>query len=175
MSEDTSVPTTTDTDGAPATEPTTDPAGIESLPEWAQKELRQARRDAASYRTQLREAEPLMAKARELEDAQKTQAERLQDALSARDGELSALKAELTRSRVLRQFGLPDEMAEFLSGDDAAMTAAGERLAAITSKAGVLRSAPVERLQSGASAQNADADDFDPEALADAIVRRKIL
>ncbi|MFC0547052.1 hypothetical protein [Kutzneria chonburiensis] len=172
MSEDTSAQIQTDAPdtGTQATEPT----GIDSLPEWAQQELRQARKDAANYRTQVRELEPLAEKARAAEDAQKTESQRLQESLTARESELSALRTELTRSRVLKQFGLPDELGEFIAGDEDAMKAAAERLAALTStqRAGGLRTAPVAALQSGGSAANEEPD-FDADALADQILKRK--
>ena len=52
-------------------------ADTEGLPDWAVKELEKARKEAANYRTKLREVEPLAAKARELEESQKTETQRL--------------------------------------------------------------------------------------------------
>lgn len=62
--------------------PQTDPPAPENgsvgdLPEWARKELDKVRREAAAYRVKARELEPLAARARELEDAGKTELERL--------------------------------------------------------------------------------------------------
>lgn len=54
-----------------------------SDPAAARKEIEKLRREAASQRTKVRELEPLAAKAKELEDAQKTEAERLTEQLTA--------------------------------------------------------------------------------------------
>jgi hypothetical protein len=49
------------------------PNSVDALPDWAQKQIREARKDAAKYRTRVQE----------FEDAQKTEAERAADALKA--------------------------------------------------------------------------------------------
>ncbi|MFJ5785330.1 hypothetical protein [Streptomyces hydrogenans] len=65
-----------------------------SDPAAARKEIEKLRREAASQRTKVRELEPLAAKAKELEDAQKTEAERLAEQLTAeRERATSATRA----------------------------------------------------------------------------------
>ncbi|MDR3080380.1 MAG: hypothetical protein LBV60_05525, partial [Streptomyces sp.] len=54
-----------------------------SDPEAARREIEKLRREAAGHRTKVRELEPLAAKARELEDAQKSETERLTEQLAA--------------------------------------------------------------------------------------------
>ncbi|MCM8548893.1 hypothetical protein [Streptomyces sp. STCH 565 A] len=76
----------------PAVDPV-DPAGTETPPEgatdpWAdpetaRKEIEKLRRENAGHRTRNKELEPLAAKAKELEDAQKSEAERLTEQLAA--------------------------------------------------------------------------------------------
>lgn len=83
--------------------------GIESLPEWAQRELRDARQDAGNYRTRLREAEEKLGKA-------KTQ-EEFETAL----GELRAENAKLIfqndQRKAASDAGLPQSLAARLVGN----------------------------------------------------------
>ncbi|MCK2144901.1 hypothetical protein MWG58_29090 [Streptomyces sp. WAC00276] len=65
---------------APEADGRTDPW---SDPEAARREIEKLRREAAGHRTKVRELEPLAAKAKELEDAQKSEAERLTEQLAA--------------------------------------------------------------------------------------------
>lgn len=61
-------------------------------PDAARKEIEKLRRESASYRTKVRDLEPLAAKARELEDAKKSEAERLTEQLAGeRDRAAKAL------------------------------------------------------------------------------------
>lgn len=97
MTEQTAEATQAD---APATAPaaTTDdtqrdgqapaPSNVADLPKWVQDELKAARKEAASYRTRVKE----------FEDAQKTEAQRQQEALEAANGRVATL---LTRVRDL--------------------------------------------------------------------------
>ncbi|MER5312681.1 hypothetical protein ABT034_33465 [Streptomyces sp. NPDC002773] len=68
-----------------------------SDPAAARKEIEKLRREAAGHRTKVRELEPLAAKAKELEDAQKTEAERLAEQLAAeRERATSATRTAVT-------------------------------------------------------------------------------
>jgi hypothetical protein len=80
-------------------DPEPEPKGtIDDLPKWAQDQLRQARGDAARYRTKANELEPLAQKARELEQASQSELER---ATNDRDGHKS--RADTAESQ-LRKF-----------------------------------------------------------------------
>ncbi len=77
------------------------PADDSALPEWAQEELKKARAESAERRVKLRETEarlkelePLAAKAREAEEAQKTEAEKLREQLEAVRAEQLKAQAE---------------------------------------------------------------------------------
>lgn len=52
-------------------------------PEAARREIEKLRKESAGYRTRAKELEPLAAKAKELEDAQKSETEKLADRLTA--------------------------------------------------------------------------------------------
>ncbi|MFB7473172.1 hypothetical protein [Kitasatospora sp. NPDC056184] len=146
-------------------------AGVESLPQWAQDQLRKARTEAAGYREKLREAEPLVARAKELEEAGKSEAQRLTEALEASKAEAAALRHQVTRAAIVREAGLTDDLAEFLVGDEAAMRAAAAKLSklATAAKGEALKGQPVEALKSAGQAPDDQGDDFDPAALAASI------
>ncbi|MFG3343387.1 hypothetical protein [Glycomyces sp. NPDC048151] len=157
--------TTTDTptaEGEPAapapSPPATAPAvDLSGLPEWAQAEIKGLRKESASYRT----------KAKALEDESKSELQRALEALEASKTELSQTRTELTRSKVMTEFGISDDLADFLNGDEAAMRAAAEKLARLATdqRAASLHSAPVASLQSGGTAVAAE-DDWDPAEVA---------
>ncbi|MCA9366870.1 hypothetical protein KC887_01230 [Candidatus Kaiserbacteria bacterium] len=85
----------------PAPQPEPAQASSNELPEWAQKELEKARSEAADRRIKLRETEaklkelePLAEKARQAEEAQKTEAEKLREQLEAARAEQQKAQAE---------------------------------------------------------------------------------
>ena len=64
------------------------------------------------------ELKPLAEKARELEDSQKSEQQRLNEERDALAKERDLLRGELLRERVARKHGLPDKLASRLQGDD---------------------------------------------------------
>jgi hypothetical protein len=66
----------------------------------AKAKIHKANTEAANLRRRLKELEPLAAKAKELEDAQKTEAERLQSQLAEREQEIGALRQRAVKSEV---------------------------------------------------------------------------
>lgn len=97
---------------APEAEAKSDPW---SDPEAARKEIEKLRREAAGHRTRVRELEPLAAKARELEDAQKSETERLTEQLAAeRDRALAATRtavASKVEALAAQSFADPEDAA----------------------------------------------------------------
>jgi hypothetical protein len=98
-------------------EPEATPSAAE-LPDWAQKELERARKEAATYRTKLREVEPLAEKARELEESQKSEQQRLMDRAEAAEADRKRLESAVTRLRIAAKNGIPEELAELLGDGD---------------------------------------------------------
>jgi hypothetical protein len=99
------------------------PGEGEELGEKGLTALRAERARAKDLETKLRELEPLAAKAREYEDSQKSEQQRLTDQLqaaadakSAAEGETAKLQAVLLRHQVAAREGLTAAQAEFLSG-----------------------------------------------------------
>lgn len=90
----------------------------DALPDWAKKELTEARGDAAKYRTQLREVEAKLASAKSQED------------IDAAVAELKATNATLARELLLAKVskGLPEELVPLLKGDTEEELAASAEL-----------------------------------------------
>lgn len=83
---------------------------VNSLPQWARESLSKANREAAQYRTQVRELEPLAQKARERDEADKTEQQRLADQLAAAQETARLATQEATRLRVAAKHGLDHEL-----------------------------------------------------------------
>ena len=98
----------TDTGTQPAEEPQTGdvtPQEGESDEEpfdaaRAQAKIRKVNQEAASLRKRLKELEPLAAKAKQIEDAERTEVERLQSRLTEREQEIARLRKRTVKSEV---------------------------------------------------------------------------
>ena len=69
----------------------------------AKAKIRRVNQEAAGLRKRLKELEPLAAKAKQIEDAEKTEVERLQSRLTERDQEVVKLLKRAVRSEVRAQ------------------------------------------------------------------------
>lgn len=89
------------------------PDASDELPEWARKQLKKANNEAASYRTQLREVQE------KFKDA-KTEAEleAILKPLSDKLDQSETRSRELERKLIIKDYGLDDSVAEFITGDD---------------------------------------------------------
>lgn len=79
------------------------------LPEWAQKELKKVRGEAANYRTRLREVEQQLANAKTPEE--------YEAAVNELRETNAQLEQRILRNDVARKFQLPDDLANALKGD----------------------------------------------------------
>lgn len=90
-------------------------------PESARKEIEKLRKESAGYRTKVRDLEPLARKAKELEDAQKSEQERLNEQLTATQERVKTVQARAVRSEVralaAADFADPDDAHAFLDLD----------------------------------------------------------
>jgi chromosome segregation ATPase len=90
-------------------------------PDAARKEIEKLRREAAKYRTKAGELEPLARKAKELEDAQKSEQERLTEQLAQAQERIRAVQQGAVRAEVRAlaadQFADPDDAHAFLNLD----------------------------------------------------------
>jgi len=80
----------------------------DDLPEWAKKELKRTRSEAAKYRTERNALQETLKDAKSPEDIEAATSEYIQ--------KVEALELQLTRERIARQFSLPDELAARLQG-----------------------------------------------------------
>jgi hypothetical protein len=90
-------------------------------PDAARKEIEKLRREAAKYRTKAGELEPLAKKARELEDAQKSEQERLAEQLTDAQQRVQAFRQRAVRAEVralaAAEFADPEDAHAFLDLD----------------------------------------------------------
>lgn len=153
MADTTNPATNTDTatpGGAPAdngrsAEPAGDATdtGAASAPQDADSEggmsvedykaaLAKARREAAKYRTERNALKPLADKAREAEEAGKTELERAEERIAALEAEKRASEQAAIRARLAADAGVPVEL---IGGDDEEqMTASAQALKAFIDK-----------------------------------------
>lgn len=126
--------------------------------------LTKARRDAAKYRTQLRDAQPVLDAARQAEEANKNDTQRAVDRATAAE----ARAAELERELVVKNFGLSEAAQKFLgSGTREELEARAADLVAlgVGGPAAPPSNRPIEGLKSGAQVEPpAPADDSYPAA-----------
>jgi phage-related minor tail protein len=91
-------------------------------------ELKKVRSEAASRRVALREQEEAAKKWAEYEESQKTELQKLQDAVAERDRKIAEKELEVTRSKIAKQFNVADEDLDLLVGDEENMKRLAERL-----------------------------------------------
>ena len=85
-------------------------------PEALRKALEKARKEAAGYRTRVRELEPLASKAKELEDAGRTELEKLTARAETAERERGELQGRALRLEVAFEKGLTPAQAKWLVG-----------------------------------------------------------
>ncbi|ONI83493.1 hypothetical protein ALI22I_33920 [Saccharothrix sp. ALI-22-I] len=98
-------------DGSTAPEVEGDDAREDELPAWARKKLEKANAQAASYRTQLRDAQTALENAKTPEE--------FQAATATLTEKVAELEHQLVREQVARKYELPDELATLLTGKTA--------------------------------------------------------
>lgn len=90
-------------------------------PEVARKEIEKLRRENANHRTKVRDLEPLAKKAQELEDAEKSESERLTGQLEEAQKRVEVVQQRAVRSEVRAlasaEFADPDDAPAFLNLD----------------------------------------------------------
>jgi hypothetical protein len=119
----------------------------------AKAKIEKANREAAALRARLKEAEPLLAKAREFEEAQKTAEQRATEALTAAERRAVEAEAKLMRAEVAAEKGLTAAQAKRLVGStrDELLADADEFLALMPAPPATSASrTPVEALRPGA-------------------------
>ena len=168
---------TPETPAAPAPEATQQPVeqNVETLPEWAREAISKANKEAATYRTKVRELEPLASKAQELEAAQQTEAERIAARATAAERERDEAKAEGLRYKAAATHGISEDYFDLLgAGDAETISGRAERVGGLLKENATLRAEvealragkpaptngrPIEALKPGATPENATSED----------------
>jgi hypothetical protein len=168
---------TPETPAAPAPEAEQQPAeqNVEALPEWAREAISKANKEAATYRTKVRELEPLASKAQELEAAQQTEAERIAARATAAERERDDARAEGLRYKAAATHGIGEDYFDLLgTGDAETISGRAERVGGLLKENATLRAEiealkagkpaptngrPVEQLKPGATPTNATNED----------------
>jgi hypothetical protein len=137
------------------------PDPLSELPEWAQREIRETRAEAANYRTRLRDAETRLAEAKTPEE------------FAAALADLNEKNAELARSvdhmKIVRKYELPDDLAAQVRGSTAEEMEAAAKVLAKYAKVEVVSFAG----KGGGLNPTQDPDDeMDPRKLAQRAPRR---
>lgn len=126
------------------------------------KVIADLRKENAKWRTQFRDAEPYVKKAKELEEASKTESQRLAERADAAEKQLAEAMATNARLKAAAQHGIPAELVDLLgSGSEDEINARAELLAAKFAAAQPAAAPqppastrPVESLKSGGAPQS---------------------
>lgn len=96
--------------------------------EQALAELTKVRAEAAERRIKARELEIAAKKWSEYEESQKTELQKLQDQLAAKDKAIADKELEVSRSKIAREFNVAEEDLDLLVGDETNMKRLAARL-----------------------------------------------
>jgi len=146
-------------------------------PEKLRAALEAARKDAAKYRTKAKELEPLAAKAKELEDAGKSETEKLTGKLTEAEQRAATAERRALVLEVAAEKGLTAKQAKRLTGNtrEEIEADADELLEEFPTQATdpdpKVRQRPRERLRGGLDPED-DPVELDPAKIAAAIPRR---
>lgn len=135
----------------------------ERTTESYQQELEKLRKENAKYRTERNEYRADAEKFREMQDAEKTELQRAQEALEAERNKATEFQVELARSKALFKYGISEDNADLLGLNPETFDDNAKRLAELQAQA-AKRAAPpsdypVENLKPGASSKE-EAPDY---------------
>jgi len=162
---------------------------IEDLPAeygWARDEIKKANAEAAKYRTQVRDLQPLAEKGKQLEAASQSDMQRLEGRASTAEQERDSLRVENAQLRAATRHRIPDDLvpllgagtaeqieanAELLAQRLAAAQPAAAQPPAATAPAGSRR--PVESLRPGAAPGDGANREMTPDEWIRSAARRR--
>jgi hypothetical protein len=130
---------------------------VSQLPPWARDAITKANTEAAKYRTQVRELEPKAQQFTQLEEASKSELQRIQEAHDAAARDRDAAVADRLRLQVALAHGVGADDIDLLgSGTEEEITARAQRIAAMKAAAAPVPTPPPsgrsrENLQPGAT------------------------
>lgn len=97
-------------------------------PEQLRAELSKVRKEAAARRVSERELKAQADKWKEYEESQKSELQKLQDAVAERDKKLAEREADVLRAKIARKHNVSDDDLDLLVGDEANMERLAKRL-----------------------------------------------
>lgn len=138
-------------------------------------EVSRARNEAAKYRTEKRELEPLAEEAQKLREAAKSDIEKLTERAANAEKTATDKDLQIARLTAVLKHGLELDDVELLGGSSADEIAAkAERFAARLGAGKALSGRPKESLKGGAGRDDeADPDEMDPAKLAARVLARQ--
>ena len=142
---------------------------VDDLPEWARESLKKANAEAAAYRKKVRDLEPLAKRAKQLEDASKSDIERATEALSAAEKRAQEAEVRALRLEVAAEKGLTPAQARRLVGGtkEELESDADDLLASFPSSTpDAAPRKPQERLRPGSLPSGDQPEETDPAKLA---------
>lgn len=86
--------------GNPPATPPTDTQDVASLPDWAQKVIRETREDAAKHRISAKDRDALATKLKEIEDAQLSEADKVNKTAQEATDRATSLESQLRSERL---------------------------------------------------------------------------
>ena len=131
--------------------------------ERAMDKINKANAEARNLRTRVKELEAYEAKVRDIEEAQKSEAQKIQERADAAEQRAKAAETELVRERIARRHKIDDDDLDLLgTGTEEQIEARAERLAALKAAAVAAQvtappsEKPTESLRPGATPAGKD-------------------
>lgn len=147
----------------PQNEPQNEPQTPPTLShEDALKELSKVRAEAADRRIKNRDLEEQAKKWREYEESQKSELQKLQEAVAERDAKLAEKELEVTRTRIAKEYEVDDADLDLLIGDEESMKRLASKLGKKDSKDEPKR--PVDLLAGNRGTPVGKGSNFDMDA-----------
>ena len=127
-------------------------ATAEETTDWREKARLWEKRSKENH-ARLQELEPLAKKAQELEDAAKSDLEKLTEKFNEANARAAALEGEKNRLAVIAKHGIPEEFQDLVQGSDAeSLSASAEKVRALIEKTNVQKPGYVVPAEGGAPA-----------------------
>lgn len=131
--------------------------------ERAMAKIRKANDEAKGLRSRVKELEAYEAKVREIEEAKKSEDQKIQERADAAEKRAQAVEAELLRERIARRHKIDEDDMDLLgSGTEEQIEARAKRIAAKNAAAAAVQATappsekPVEKLRPGATGADKD-------------------
>lgn len=140
----------------------------------AKAKIRKVNREAENLRKRLKDTEGPLAELKKLQDAQKSDSEKVADRISSTEKERDELRDENNRLRIQMEFGLTDAQVKRLTGSnlDELRTDAEDFVEENNIKTGSKKPAPSAKEVSGGREPKETVQKIDPTALAEKVKRR---